>query len=91
MFLEQQISILQLLLKDHVALKTGVISSENSSLPSQEYISFVYIYYNRKVYFKLLKIFHLSICLSVCLSVCLSFCLSVLVVSSITIIQILPY
>ncbi len=36
MFLEQQIIILEWFLKDHVTLKTGVMATENSVLPSQE-------------------------------------------------------
>ncbi len=36
MFLEQQISILEWFLKDHVTLKTGEMATENSVLPSQE-------------------------------------------------------
>ncbi len=34
--LEDQICILEWFLKDHVILKTGVISAENSALRSQE-------------------------------------------------------
>ncbi len=36
MFLEQQISILEWFLKDHVTLKTREMATENSVLPSQE-------------------------------------------------------
>ncbi len=36
MFLMHQISILEWFLKDHVTLKTGGMSVENSDLPSQE-------------------------------------------------------
>ncbi len=32
-FLEQQISILEWFLKDHVTLKTGVVAADNSVLP----------------------------------------------------------
>ncbi len=38
MFPQKQIRILEWFLKDHVALKTGVMTAENSALPSQEYI-----------------------------------------------------
>ncbi len=40
MFLEHQISIIELFLKCHVTLKTREMTAENSALPSQEYISF---------------------------------------------------
>jgi len=33
MFLEQKISIIKWLLKDHVTLKTGVMADENSACP----------------------------------------------------------
>jgi len=36
MFIEHQISILGRFLKDHVALKTGLMAAEKSVLPSQE-------------------------------------------------------
>ncbi len=35
MFLEHQNNVLELFLKDHVTMKTGVMSAENSALPSQ--------------------------------------------------------
>ncbi len=34
------ISILELFLKDHMTLKTGIMATENSALPPQEYITF---------------------------------------------------
>jgi len=34
MFLEHKISILELFLKDHVTLKTGVMTSQNSAFPN---------------------------------------------------------
>ncbi len=36
MFIEDQISILEWFLKDHVTLKTGVMTAKNVALPSQE-------------------------------------------------------
>jgi len=36
MFLEHQIIILLGFMKDHVALKTGVMTAENSASPPQE-------------------------------------------------------
>ncbi len=35
-FIEHQISILKVFLKNHVTLKTEVMTEENSALPSQE-------------------------------------------------------
>ncbi len=40
MFLDQQISILEGFLKDHVTLKTRVLAAENSALLAKEYIKF---------------------------------------------------
>ncbi len=36
MFLEHQISIFELFLKDRVTMKPGVMAAENSALPSKE-------------------------------------------------------
>ncbi len=36
MLVEQQINILELFLKDHAAMKTGVQAADNSALPSQK-------------------------------------------------------
>ncbi len=38
MFLEHKISILEWFLKDHVTLKSQVMTAENSALPSQKLI-----------------------------------------------------
>ncbi len=40
---EHQISMSEWFLKDHVTLKTGVLTAENSALPSQESITFEFI------------------------------------------------
>ncbi len=48
MFLEHQISILELILKDRVTLKTGDMTAESSALPKQEQIIKPYIKYSQK-------------------------------------------
>ncbi len=40
----KQISILELILKDHVTLKTGVMTAESSALSSQELITIYNIF-----------------------------------------------
>ncbi len=39
MVIEDQISILEWFLKDHVTVRNGVMDDDNSSLPSQEKIA----------------------------------------------------
>ncbi len=51
MFLEQQISILQRFLKDHVTPWTGVMAAENSDLQLQEQIKYIKSKQNRKSQF----------------------------------------
>jgi len=43
MFLEQQISILELFLKNHVTLKTGAIMLKIQLCHQQEYIVYIYL------------------------------------------------
>ncbi len=40
MFLEHQISIVELILRDHFTLKSGILAGENSALLLQEYFTF---------------------------------------------------
>ncbi len=48
MFFEQQIGILEWFKKDHVTLKTAVMTAENPALPSQNKLHFVFKYTDRQ-------------------------------------------
>ncbi len=77
MFFEQQISILEWFLKDHVTLKTGVMTAENSVLssPEKNYNYFMLLLINNDLWLSSKKLLNENIYeMNISVNISLSFC-----------------